>query len=59
MDDEKLFELAVGLVQANIRAGQFIEPRNFDTIVHDQVMLAYNALSQLWDERTKEDTPQH
>lgn len=48
MDTEKLFELATRLVEANIRAGQFLDYRNFETIIRDQVPMAFQALAETW-----------
>lgn len=46
--NEKLFELAVSLVAANISAGQFNTDENFGAIVHDGVETAYDRLEKLW-----------
>ncbi|MBB99155.1 MAG: hypothetical protein CML67_06415 [Rhodobacteraceae bacterium] len=59
MDAEKLFELAVRLVEANVNAGQFFNPANFDTVIRDQVPIAFQALEAAWSEVTGEGEGRH
>ncbi|MBA5776137.1 hypothetical protein H2509_10100 [Stappia sp. F7233] len=59
MDAEKLFTLAVGLVEANVRAGQQLNSMNLDTVVRDQVQLAFNALADVWSDIVKGDQATH
>lgn len=50
MTKEKLFELAVTLVAANISAGQFNDGMNFGTIVYDDTQTAFDRLEKLWQQ---------
>lgn len=59
MDQETLFEMAVRLVEANLRAGQFNDALNFDTIIRDQVEIAFNALSDTWVRLGQKDEVSH
>lgn len=45
---ERLFEYAVRLVEANIRAGQFLNSRDLPIYVHDQMCVTYDALMKVW-----------
>lgn len=50
MTKERLFELAVSLVAANITAGQHFSGMNFGAEIHDNVETAYFKLEELWEE---------
>ncbi|MGO4558299.1 hypothetical protein [Mesorhizobium sp. 2RAF21] len=50
MTKEKLFELAVSLVAANIGSGQFQTAMNFGTIINDDVQIAYEQLEAVWQQ---------
>lgn len=60
MDTEKLFDQAVRLVEANIRAGQYLNGENFDTIIRGHTILAFDALLAAWMYvNEKDDDPRH
>ncbi|WP_186390183.1 hypothetical protein [Stappia sp. TSB10P1A] len=59
MDAEKLFEHAVRLVEANLNAGQFHNPANLETIIRDQVPIAFRALEIAWAEVVGEGEGRH
>lgn len=59
MDKEDLFEMAVRIVEANIRSGQFQDTLNIDTIIREQVPAAFDALLKTWLEITSKDDPIH
>ena len=59
MNAEKLFEMAVRLVEANISAGQMQNPMNLDTIIRDQVLIAFDALAETWGDIAKKEDAVH
>lgn len=59
MNAEKLFEMAVRLVEANIRAGQMQNTMGLDTLIRDQVLMAVNALAETWADIAKKEDAVH
>lgn len=58
-DAEKMFEMAVRLVEANIRAGQSRCTNNFEVVVNDQVTAAFMALDRVWSNLNRDDDSVH
>jgi len=59
MNAEKLFEMAVRLVEANIGAGQMQNTMNLDAVIRDQVRICFDALAETWVDIAKKEDAVH